>query len=410
MTETPQKALIYARVSSRAQSLEGHGLQSQESRCRDYAAAKDYEVVAAFPDTIMGGGDFMQRPGMKALLAYLDAQPDENFVVIFDDLKCLARDTRAHLDLREAFRNRGTTIECLNYRFDDSFEGEFVETILAAQGALERKQNGRQVAQKMKARMQSGYWIHNPPIGYRYETIKGRGKVLIANPPFDDIIREGFEGFASGHFQTQAEVKRFFESFPDFPRNKAGVVAQQRVTDILTHPVYTGHICSETYGISWLKAQHVPLISLETFDKVQARRNGTAKAPQRKNIGDAFALRGMVVCACCDVPLRSSITKGNGGSYPYYLCQTKSCDAYGKSIKRDVLEDEVGEIIKALQPTAGLIKLATAMFRHAWAARRDQAQGILRNGKRQIIALDEEIATVLDRIMAASNATVIRTY
>ncbi|MEL6171736.1 MAG: hypothetical protein AAFR02_06940, partial [Pseudomonadota bacterium] len=62
----------------------------------------------------------------------------------------------------------------------------------------------------------------------------------------------------------------------------------------------------------WLKAQHEPLVSLDVFDKVQERRNGTAKAPKRKNIGDAFALRGIAVCACCNVPLRSSITKGNG--------------------------------------------------------------------------------------------------
>ena len=95
----------------------------------------------------------------------------------------------------------------------------------------------------------------------------------------------------------------FSESFPDFPRNKRGEVTQQRVTDILTHPIYTGHICSETYGINWLPAQHEALISLEVFDKVQTRRKGVAKAPKRKNIGDQFALRGIALCACCDVPL-----------------------------------------------------------------------------------------------------------
>lgn len=145
-----QQALIYCRVSSRAQEAEGHGLQSQETRCREYAVNKGYEVAAVFPDTITGGGDFMKRPGMMALLSFLDAQPDQKFVVIFDDLKRFARDTRFHLDLREAFRKRGATIECLNFKFDDTPEGEFIETIMAAQGALERKQNGRQVAQKMK--------------------------------------------------------------------------------------------------------------------------------------------------------------------------------------------------------------------------------------------------------------------
>ena len=222
----PPRALIYIRVSSRNQEQDGHGLESQETRCRQHAAAKGYKVEAVFPDTITGGIDFMKRPGMVALLSFIDAQPDERFVVIFDDLKRFARDTRFHLDLHEAFRSRGAHIECLNFNFDESPEGEFIETIMAAQGALERKRNGRQVAQKMKARMQNDYWIHNPPIGYRYVKVKGRGRMLIANPPFDGIVREALEGYASGRFQSQSEVKRFFESFPDFPRNKRGEITQ----------------------------------------------------------------------------------------------------------------------------------------------------------------------------------------
>jgi len=106
----PTQALIYCRVSSRAQEEEGHGLESQETRCREHAQNKGCEVTAVFPDTISGGGDFMKRPGMVALLSFLDAQPDTRFVVIFDDLKRFARDTRFHLDLREAFRARGATI------------------------------------------------------------------------------------------------------------------------------------------------------------------------------------------------------------------------------------------------------------------------------------------------------------
>ena len=404
------KAVIYCRVSSKGQETDGHGLESQETRCRNHAEAKGYEVAAVFPDTITGGGSYMKRPGMVALLSFIDAQPDEDFAVIFDDLKRASRDTRAFLDLRDAFRLRGVRVECLNFKLGDSPEDEFIETIMAAQGALERKQNGRQVAQKMKARMQSGYWIHNPPIGYRYETIKGRGKMLVPDPPFDGIIIEAFEGYASGRFQTQAEVRRFFESFPEFPRNKHGEVKQQRVTDILTQPVYTGHICSETYGINWLKAQHDPLISLEVFDKVQERRKGTAKAPKRANIGDIFALRGIVTCAGCDVPLRSSIAKGNGGEYPYYLCQTKSCDHYGKSMKRDQVEGDVGALIKELQPTQGLMTLATAMFRHIWEARRDQAKDIIRSGKRQIKDVEKQTDALLTRILSATNAAVIQAY
>ncbi|MEM9238477.1 MAG: recombinase family protein [Pseudomonadota bacterium] len=406
----PFKALIYCRVSSKGQQTDGHGLESQETRCRQHAEAMGYEVVMVFPDTMTGGGDFMKRPGMMALLSFMDAQPDENFVIIFDDLKRFARDRDFHFRLRDAFRARNAKLECLNYRFDETPEGEFMETVFAAQGQLERKQNARQVSQKMRARMESGYWIHRAPIGYRYETVKGRGRVLTPDAPFYDIIRQAFEDYASGHLQTQAEVKRFFESFPDFPHLKRGKLTQQRVTDILTHPIYTGHICSERYGINWLKGQHEPLISLETFDKVQERRAGKAKAPKRQNIGDAFALRGIAVCAGCDVPLRSSFTKGNGGSYAYYLCQTKTCEHYGKSIKRDKLEGDVGEIIKSLQPDPDTLGVLAAMFRKIWDARREQAASIICAGKRQITRIDKEIDKLLDLIMSSGNTTAIQKY
>ncbi|MEM9320107.1 MAG: recombinase family protein [Pseudomonadota bacterium] len=168
---------------------------------------------------------------------------------MFDDLKRASRDTRAFLNLRDAFRDREAQVQCLNFQLDDSPEGEFLERLFAAQGQLERKQNGRRVAQKMRARMESGFWIHNAPVGYRYEKRHGRGRVLVPDQPFAAIVKEALEGFASGRFQTQAEVKRFLEGFPDFPHLKNGELKQQRVTDILTHPICTGHICFENYDL-----------------------------------------------------------------------------------------------------------------------------------------------------------------
>lgn len=411
-SEPTKKAVIYCRVSSKNQETEGGGLQSQETRCRQHARAKSYEVAAVFPDTFTGGGDFMKRPGMVALLSFLDAQPDEDFVVIFDDLKRFARDRDFHFALRRAFRARNAEIECLNFKFDDTPEGEFIETIMAAQGQLERKQNGRQVSQKMRARMENGFWIHNAPPGYKYETIKGRGKVLVFDGPFDKIVKEGLEGYASGRFQSQAEVKRFFESFPDFPlkRKPNGELRQQRITNMLTNPIYTGYICSERYELDWHEGQHDGLISIETFEKIQNRRSGTSKAPKRKNIGEHFALRGIVSCAGCSVPLRSSITRGNGGNYAYYLCQTKSCDHYGKSIKRDEVEGQVGDLIKRLQPTKPHIQFITALFRYAWDQRQAQAKEIAQSAQSQLKQLEKQIENFLNRIIAASNQTVITTY
>ncbi len=80
MTNEPKrKVLIYCRVSSKKQ-LNGQGLDSQEHRCRQYAMAKDYEVEAVFPDDVTGGGDFMKRSGMVALLNHLDEHAYNDYV------------------------------------------------------------------------------------------------------------------------------------------------------------------------------------------------------------------------------------------------------------------------------------------------------------------------------------------
>lgn len=68
--DTQTKALIYCRVSDKKQKTQGHGLESQEHRCRKYAQDRGYDVEMVFPDDITGGVDFMKRPGMRAMLAY----------------------------------------------------------------------------------------------------------------------------------------------------------------------------------------------------------------------------------------------------------------------------------------------------------------------------------------------------
>jgi hypothetical protein len=99
----------------------------------------------------------------------------------------------------------------------------FIETIIAAQGQLERKQNRRQVLQKMKARLESGYYVFSQPVGYKYWKDPVEGQVLVRDEPMASILQEALEGYASGRFQIPVEVVRFLESQPCFQNKKEGV-------------------------------------------------------------------------------------------------------------------------------------------------------------------------------------------
>ena len=406
-------ALIYCRVSSTKQRLEGSGLESQEQRCRAYADDKGYAVEAVFPDDVSGGGDFMRRPGMVALLSYLDAQQGKPYVVIFDDLKRFARDTEFHLKLRREFARRGATIECLNFRIEDTPEGKFIETVIAAQGELEREQNRRQVVQKMKARVENGYWVFRAPVGYRFVNApSGGGKVLVPDEVLAPIVREALEGYATGHFASQAEVQRFLESKPQFPKDKPdGTLRPMTVNRLLKKVVYAGYVEAPKWGVSVRKGHHEGLISFETHQRIIDAIEGKKRsAPARKDYNEDFPLRGFVQCDCCGNAMTAAWSKGKYKHYPYYFCMTRGCEAKSKSVPRAKMEDGFADIMKALTPAESFFELAKAMMRDAWDKRFAIVQSEKTALKNQLDDLNGQIESLLDRIVDATNASVVSAY
>ncbi|MEP3847439.1 MAG: recombinase family protein [Paracoccaceae bacterium] len=407
------QALIYCRVSSTKQRLEGSGLESQEQRCRAYAEDKGYLVEGVFPDDVSGGGDFLRRPGMVALLSYLDAQKGKSYVVIFDDLKRFARDTEFHLKLRREFAKRGARIECLNFRFEDSSEGKFIETVIAAQGELEREQNRRQVVQKMKARVENGFWVFRAPVGYKHvPSPTGGGKVLVPDEVLAPVVRAALEGFATGHFASQAEVQRFLESNPHYPKDqKNGNIRPMTISRLLKKVVYAGYVEAPKWGVSVRKGQHEGLISFETFQRIQDNLEGRKRGPAaRADYNEDFPLRGFVDCDCCGNSMTAAWSKGKYQHYAYYRCVTRGCEMKGKSVPRAKMEDGFEEILKGLQPAQGLFELAKAMLRDAWDMRLATAQGDKDEFRKQYQDVNKQIEGLLDRIVEAKTESVVSAY
>ena len=352
----------------------------------------------------------MKRPGMVALLSYLDAQPDKQFIVIFDDLKRFARDTEFHIQLRRAFKSRGALIECLNFKLEDTPEGKFIETILAAQGELEREQNGRQVKQKMKARVASGYWCFSPAVGYKYESAAGHGKMLVRDEPLATIVAEALTGFASGRLSGIAEVKRFLESQAAFPKDRKAEVHFQRVNDLLTRSLYAGYIDVPKWGITLQPAKHEALVDFATWSRVQDRLNDQTKAPTRKDINADFPLRGFVTCACCDEPMTSCWSTGRSRKYPYYMCDTKGCPEYRKSVRKERIEGDFEALLTRMVPERDLFLMIYQMLEEFWDHLRSLADQNASDAKREIRQIEQKTSQLTDRIIATDSEMLIAAY
>lgn len=409
--QNKKKALIYARVSSDRQSSEGHGLDSQEHRCREYAKQHGYEVEKVFRDSVTGNSDFMDRPASKDLIKYIESKPHISFVVIFDDIKRLARNHIAHWKLRELLKSLDVTPESPNFEFGDTEEAWLHEAIAALFGDFERRTNRRQVFQKMRARLEAGYWTFNSNIpGYKRKNLNSRDWILVRKEPEASIIQEALEGFASGRFEDQVDVQKFLEKHNFFGKKKGQTVYLEQVKKILTRTLYCGYIEYKKWEVEKRKGHHDALVSVEVFNKVQDRLNRKKRIRIKSSYNEDFPLRPYVRCSGCKKLFTASWSTGRSDKYPYYRCATKECVYGNKSVSKQKLEKDFRDLLEDLQPRKEIINLTKAILNDLYTKKYSELKKEDGLKERELNRIDTEIQSLIGRVVRVRNPTVVERY
>lgn len=402
--------LVYARVSDKSQETQGSGGKSQETRCIKDLESLEVVYEKSFIDTFTGGGDFMRRPAMRQMLTYIDAYPHKKFLVVFDDLKRFARDVKFHFALKAELVSRDVMLRCLNYNFDDSPEGEFVETLFAAANQLERKQNRRQVIQKMKARLDAGYYPFARKRGYSTDKTPGKCRIRVPNQEGLEILKPALEGFATANLPRKIDMANFLVD-RGFWKDRLALRCLDDVTTILNDPFYCGDIEYEPWGVKRMKGQHEGIISPETFTKIQRRlsRDGADLKP-RKDTSEDFPLRGLLICDLCGCHLTGSPSRGRTKQYLYYFCQNRKCELYYKSLRKKNIEDDFKELLERNTLKHDVEKLVSLVFDKVWAQESEAIKWHDNLIEQNKIELKKKLKELAEMARKATSDVVIRTY
>lgn len=365
-------ALIYVRVSAEKQVKEGHGLDSQELRCRKYAKEKGYKVVKVFREEGFSGG-YLNRPQIDSLFKFLENNFDKRYIVIIDDLSRLARNMNVHTTLRLRLKAFDARLESTNFQFEDTPENELQENITASFNQYEKDKNRRQVLQKMKARLENGYWTFCPPPALVNKSHPLHGKVLTAVEPFATIYREAYEKYANNSLNTLHEVRMFIKAqYVAYGIDRKLSISGTR--NILSELLYTGYLEYPKWKIPRMKGKHEGFIDLELFERVQDKLLGKSTPSLRKDYSLDFPLRGLVLCDTCKKPLTASWNRGRTKRYPNYFCKTKGCPDINKSISRDKLHSSFESLMSGIKPSKNMLKLTRSIVTMVWEEEKKNAE------------------------------------
>lgn len=358
-----QKVVIYCRVSSQKQVREGNGLESQEAKCRTWCKNKGYEVLKVFKDEGVSGGK-KDRPAFKEMLDYLSNL--SGCIVLVEDLNRWSRETVNHFLLKQQITQLGHSLQSVNMALDDTEESELMETLSASISQYERKKNAKRAKSCMIEHAKQGYWIFYPPVGYKHQKIGGKVHCVRLEPTAT-YIQEALEGFARGRFLTNKSVfdflltKDLINSYGKHIR-----VSFNLVKSMLSNKVYTGTFAYPHWDIPEQKWAIEPIISQETYQKIQDRLHSKCPLTKHRNYNvndEDFPLRRWIKCPVCGHPLTGSRPRSKSGKrHPYYHCYTKQCSLRGKTIKPNELHQDFERLLADITPKESLIDLAQALI------------------------------------------------
>lgn len=365
-----ERVAIYCRLSEEDREKDGpdsQSIQNQREMLRQYAADRNWEVVAEWIDDDWAGAD-RNRPGFRQLL--YEAERGAYDIVL---CKTQSRFTR-EIELVERY---------LHDRFP-RWGVRFVSVVDHADTAVRHNKKARQInglinewyledlsdniRAVLTSRRKRGLHIGSTALyGYRKDPdMRGH---LLPDPLTAPVVQEIFTQYAAGHSQKAIADMLTARGEPS-PAARKGrgehSWSASTIGTMLRNEMYRGVLVQGRYGSQsyktrknisrppslWYKVPdtHVPLISQTLWDVVQERLHHTSHTIG-KHPPSPFA--GRVFCRTCGAPLCATTTRGKR----YLQCSTRhaaKAACTGAFLSEEALKNAVLQQINTLIDTCSV--------------------------------------------------------
>lgn len=280
-----KRVLLYIRVSTSKQDIEGYSIPMQKTRLIAYCKAQGWVVAGIYIDPGFSGAS-LDRPAMVSMLKAIEAKKGD--VVLVYKLDRLSRSQRDVLYLIEdVFEPNGIAFVSVQESFDtSSIYGKAMLSILSAFGQMERAVITERTMMGRVGRAEKGYWHGGGdwPIGYNY--VDGE---LVVDPVEAQQVRDVYQMYADGYSVTEITRRMDGRTTKHGDWSHTGTVG-----NVLDNPLYAGYIHFD--GVLE-KGLHEAIVSEELNARVKARRKRLRHAEAS---GDSeYLLTGLIYCDCC---------------------------------------------------------------------------------------------------------------
>ena len=355
------KAALYARVSTARQAEKQLSIPDQIGQMRKWCQNAGYDVIAEFKDEGLSATDD-RRPEFQKMLTQAYAKPPAFDVIIVHSLSRFFRD---HLELGihdKNLRKNKVKLISITQQTDDDAHGELIRTINAVFDGYQSKETAKHTLRSMLENARQGF--HNgskPPFGFMVKDIKLEGrkdakKILEIDLEEAEVVKKMFNLY----LETSNGVKGVaaYLNERDILR-RGNLWGNTTIHEILTNRLYMGvRVFNKNHWKSgelkpeseWIKVPIEPIVSEDIFTLVQEKLKSRSPAMTHpRRLSSPRLLTGILKCGVCGANMTMATGKGEGGTYYYYRCSTKTRKHAKLCSSRPVRMDEFDKsILEAL--------------------------------------------------------------
>ncbi|NLH78334.1 MAG: recombinase family protein, partial [Acidobacteria bacterium] len=331
------EAVAYARVSTKDQEREGFSIPAQLRLINEYAAVHGLKITETYTEAETAG-----HTGREAFGRMMNAlkSPGTCRTILVEKTDRLYRNARDMVDLNDLkveihFIKEGRAVS-----EDSKPSDKLVNTILTAT-AQHFLDNLREETRKgMLEKARSGLWPSSAPLGYLNTPGPNGKKIIVPDPEMATHVQRMFERYSTGRFSLRQVAQLAVDEGMRF-RRSTGPMPAETVRKMLKNPIFNGRFVWD--GVEY-EGSHEPLVSVETFDRVQEVLQCKRAVPLRIT-EIMLAYKGLMTCRHCGCAIVGQIQKKR---YTYYRCSGYKGSCHEPYAREEVLDQSFSEQLDLL--------------------------------------------------------------
>ncbi len=450
-----KNAVAAIRVSTTKQGTDGDSPEAQKEQIERFAINKGITIKKYF--VFMESASKEQQPMQEAVDYCKNSKNDINLFIIksidrftrggslsYDILKSQLESNGVQLiDIYGVISSQQVnTLDHLGFEYKWSIYSPSKKSeILEAERSKDELRDimSRMIGAEIRY-TQNGYWMRQPPYGYRSEKVDtNQGKRTILKPREEEavFIRQMFELRAEGllsdkeivdnlnnhGYQTRISYIRNKDDLNKVVLKKGGrLLTVKSMQRIIQNTIYAGINVEKWTNYLPVKCTFDGLITIDLFNRAnrgkkyitfndidgeyEIKRQTPKKYLVQKVMNNPeFPYKKFVLCPECRGTLLGSSSRGkNGKHYPAYHCSNKG---HYFRIPKDQMDEKIIQFIKRIKINQDQIDIIIETVKKEFERRQALSGQNTQSLEKQIETLKNQAKTTLSKIMLLSNPTAI---